>query len=299
MFGSKEKGFAGLVVATVVSGYLYFNHKGVANENIHPIVQEKLNTQAEVATNTGNKNDALQELKDKQNKSNEVEFFNMTNELLEAKLITGVEYFINDAQQTNQTSPTLINFKYKDKNCVALGEIKPDSQKSAIRLNYAKCDNEEFKIEGVFFDANKNFGSVSIFNSDNQKYMVPPQDGFFLIYKVLEKLDTSSKNIPNLQLLNAELRTSALINNSTEHIPVLVSFVNNGIICNSLGDISSVNGISSIMLKNYKCGDELHNESIGWFIGTNKILNPNEEIIDKETNQRTIPLQSGYVLFSR
>lgn len=299
MFNFNEKNkkvfVVSLIVAGAIIGFSIYPHKTVSNENQIAAIPQ-INAVDDVGKNIDSQKNIVEGVIAPASKAYEQKNIDFTNELFEAKLVTGVEYYINENQKQNL--PTLINFKFKDKNCVALGNVEPGSQKSNIRLDYGICDNEEFQMEGHFFDANRNFGSVSIFNADNQKYMVPPQDGFILVFKTT-KLEQAHNNLSTLQLLNAELKTSTLMNNATDHIPALVSFVNNGVVCNSVADIISANNTSLIKIKNTRCGEQIYNDYRGWFIGSNKMANPNEEILEQETNQRTIPLQSGYVLLAK
>lgn len=314
---NKKKIIACLIAALVIIGYKNYKHKDIhIEENIPAEVQVVNNSAINVAGAAKTEAESIVNNADvKLNTQDNSKYLGLENELIEAKLITGVEYYISENQK-NQLRPALINFKYKEMDCSAFGEIETSNQKSKIRLNYAKCDNDELEIKGQFFDGSKDLGSTVTYSPDNQKYVVAPQDGFILLGAVSQNIsifqslnpelktnnaipqniEISNNDISTLKLLNAELKTSTLIpNDESELLQVLITFDNNGMACNSIGDISLANGLSSISLKNTKCGDQKYPELRGWFVSSNKMLNP-YEVYDDNNEKTSVPLQTGFVL---
>lgn len=218
----------------------------------------------------------------------------IVNELVEADLITGAE----DSMQKDSL-PVLLKFKHNNKDCNTLGSISNDNASTPkIRLMRAQCEDESFQVNGYFVDKNKNLGPTFSYNKDTNKYKVQPQNGFLMISKVESKINDTLSNskLKSMQLYKANISTSVTISASEkDSLPVLISLENNGITCNAIGFTNPDFNSSGINLSTIKCGESLSREVKGWFIANDKMIKP-LETINNETNSKTIPIQSGYVL---
>lgn len=233
---------------------------------------------------------------------NKPKYLDLVNEVVEANLITGVEYKLTKNQGVTPL-PVFINFNYKNTECIASGSLMPSDDKAKIGLINAKCGNEEFNILGYFLDAYKTYGSITTYKQDIDKHIVAPQKGYIMISNAYESDVKSSTILQSMQLLKAELKTSTMIDKTEienyNYSPILVSFESNNTTCNSIGRVEILQNSPVVKLGNIKCGDNLKvSYNSGWFVSDTKMLTPVEEIVDKETNQKSIPLQSGYVLIN-
>ncbi len=237
----------------------------------------------------------------KTNTVNKPKYLDLKNELIAANLITGVDYTYTNTQGLIPL-PVLINFNYNNTPCNAFGSLEPKYDKSYIKLINAECGNDKFNLEGYFVDEYKNLGAITTRNQESNKHIVAPQKGYIMISNAFESERTHSSNLENMQLLKAELKTSTMLDKTDiqnhNYPPILVSFENHNITCNSIGQVDTLNDSPIIKLGRIKCGEDiLHSETNGWFISDTKMLAPVVDV-DKETNQKSIPLQSGYVLIN-
>lgn len=225
-------------------------------------------------------------------------FLNMQKELIEAKLITGVEYYINP---NNESLPVLIDFTFNNVECHAIGTLLPGDNKSPIRLSTAKCGNEEFTLYGSFVDAYKNFGAVSSQNRDSLKYTVAAQSGYIMLNDISYTLNNANVNLPleKYSIYNAKVETSVQydkkdITQNHNNPPVLITFENDNTTCKTIGMVDVENDISTIKFSSVKCGDYKTFTVNGMFVNSNKTIGV-EETVDSKDTQKSIPLQSGYV----
>lgn len=229
--------------------------------------------------------------------TNNLKYSDMTNDLIPAKLITGIE-FTKDANPNEiSPNPVLINFNYKNMNCAVNAYAIENSQNTHILLSGGKCGNDNFKLEGYFFDWNKNFGTTPIVDSSSNKKIIKPQDGFIVVRSVNHIQENTAETNQKFELYDAEIKTKTLIIGDTEKngpLPVLISFEKSNEHCSAIGQLNNNGDSSTINLGLIKCDNTKEQVVRAKFVSSNKILGPVESL-DKDTEQKTVPLQNGFV----